>query len=123
MAGPSLSIDVNKTLISGQEGYNSITVKFSSDIPYQEFECRATKEGEDYGVGKGALIASFSYTPADTERAFEIYDSYLLKGDGKYRISLFAKSEDNVWNDNYIYIPVGSSSYITSDGLQYLCVR
>lgn len=53
----------------------------------------------------------------------EIYDDYLLNGDGEYRISLFAQGEDGSWNDNYYYIPSGSRSYITADGLPYLCMR
>lgn len=123
MAAPALTFTVDRYKISDEPGYDYITVQFSSDIPYQAFECRATKSGADYGVGKGALVASFSQTPANTQRSFEIYDDYLLQGDGEYRISLFAQGEDGSWNDNYYYTPVGSDSYITADGLPYLCMR
>ena len=123
MAAPGLTIAISGTTISDEPGYDVITVEFSSDIPYQQFECRATKQGEEYGVGKGALVASFSYTPATTKRTFEVYDDYLLHGDGVYRISLYAQGEDGSWNDNYKYIPVGSASYITADGNEYLCMR
>lgn len=123
MAAPALTITADRYKISGEPGYDYITVQFSSDIPYRAFECRATKNGEDYGVGKGALVASFSQTPANTQRAFEVYDDYLLNGDGEYRISLFAQGEDGSWNDNYYYIPSGSSIYITANGLPYLCMR
>ena len=27
------------------------------------------------------------------------------------------------WNDNYYYIPLGSSMYICADGKPYLCMR
>lgn len=123
MAAPALTFTADRYKISGEPGYDYITVQFTSDLPYTAFECRATKSGEDYGVGKGALVASFSQTPANTQRSFEIYDDYLLQGDGEYRISLFAQGEDGAWNDNYYYIPSGSSSYITADGLLYLCMR
>lgn len=123
MAAPALTFTADRYKISGEPGYDYITVQFSSDIPYRAFECRATKNGEDYGVGRGALVASFSQTPADTQRAFEVYDDYLLNGDGEYRISLFAQGEDGSWNDNYYYIPSGSSSYTTANGLPYLCMR
>lgn len=123
MAAPALTFTADRYKISGEPGYDYITVQFSSDIPYRAFECRATKNGEDYGVGKGALVASFSQTPANTQRTFEVYDDYLLNGDGEYRISLFAQGEDGSWNDNYYYIPSNSGSYITADGLPYLCIR
>ncbi|HPU18196.1 MAG TPA: hypothetical protein PLZ27_05970 [Bacillota bacterium] len=121
--GPELSFSVTRTKISDKAGYNSLSVTFSSDIAYSEFECRATKVGADYGVGKGGLVASFSYTPAATNRTFEIYDTHLVNGDGEYRISLFAKSADtNTWNDNHAFV-VGGDNFITADGKTFLCVR
>ena len=51
---------------------------------------------------------------ANTQRSFEVYDDYLVHGDGNYRISLFAQGEDGSWNDNYYYLPVGSTAYILS---------
>lgn len=123
MAAPGLTFSVSGTKISDEFGFDHITVTFQADIAYTAFECRATKVGEEYGVGKGALVASFSSTPANTERTFEVYDDYLVHGDGDYRLSLFAKGEDGSWNDNYYYIPVGNSMYITADGEPYLCMR
>lgn len=123
MGAPNLSFTASGAKISAVVGYDHITVSFQADAPSLAFECRATKVGEDYGVGKGALVASFSATPANTQRTFEIYDDYLLRGDGEYRISLFSQGEDGSWNDNYPYIPVGNSAYITSNGLPYLCMR
>lgn len=123
MPAPELKFTQSGTKLSAQTGHDSITVTFSSDIAYQAFECRATKVGEEYGVGKGRLIASFSFTPAQTERTFEIYDEYLLNGDGEYRISLFAQSEDGGWNDNYGFIPLNSGGLTTSDGKVFLCER
>nr|DAR34137.1 MAG TPA: hypothetical protein [Caudoviricetes sp.] len=123
MPAPGLTYTVSGHKISDEAGFNFISVRFQSDIPYIAFECRATKVGEEYGVGKGALVASFSSTPAQTERTFEVYDSYLVQGDGEYRISLFAQSEEGAWNDNFPYIPLGSSSYVTAEGKEYLCMR
>lgn len=123
MAAPQLTYTFSGTKISNKNGFDHITVTFTSDIQYSSFECRATKVGSNYGVGIGSLVASFSTTPANTERTFEIYDDDLVNGDGEYRISLFAKGTDGSWNDNYYYIPSGSSRYITSDGKPYLCMR
>ena len=123
MAAPGLSFSVTGNRSSGTSGYDHISVTFQSDIAYVAFECRATKAGEDYGVGKGALVASFSTTPAQTARTFEVYDEYLLSGDGEYRISLFAQGEDGSWNDNHLLIPSGSTALVTADGERFLCER
>lgn len=123
MAAPQLTFTQTGSKISSKAGYDKITVAFSSDLPYKTFECRATKIGTEYGVGKGTLIASFSATPAQTERVFDIYNEYLVNGDGDYRISLFAQGEDGSWNDNQMFIPSNSDGLITSDGKEFLCVR
>lgn len=123
MSAPKLTFSVDGSKVSSVSGFDHISVTFQSDIQYQAFECRATKVGSDYGVGIGTLVASFSTTPAGTQRTFEIYDDYLVNGDGSYRISLFAQGTDGSWNDNYYYIPEGSSSYITVNGEPYLCMR
>lgn len=106
-----LTFSVSANKISSKPGYNVVFVRFSSNVPYRTFECRATKEGDSYGPGIGKLIAAFSYTPAQIERAFEIYDEYLTAGDGNYRISLYAETEDG-----NIFIPSGFTMLITSDG-------
>lgn len=124
MSAPNLSFSVSGNKVSAVSGFDCIIVAFRADAPYQAFECRATKLGEKYGVGRGTLIASFSQTPADTPRQFEIYDDFLVSGDGEYRISLFAQGEDGSWNDNYGFIPSGDTEAMRdADGLEFLCVR
>lgn len=124
MSAPNLTFSVDKTKISAVSGYDCITVTFQCDAAYKSFECRATKVGADYGVGIGNLVASFSTTPANTSRTFEVYDDYLLNGDGQYRISLFAQGEDGSWNDNHGFIPDGeTSTMLTADGQEFLCMR
>lgn len=83
-----------------------------------------TELGEDWGLGKGVLVASFSQTPAGTSRTFEVYDADLVNGDGDYRISLYAQGMDGSWNDNWGFIPNGQSdTMLTADGLEYLVMR
>ena len=124
MAAPNLTFTATGAKVSAVSGYDHITVEFSSDAAYKAFECRATPIGEDWGVGKGALIASFSQTPANTGRTFEVYDDFLVHGDGDYRISLFAQGQDGSWNDNYGFIPAGeSATMLDSDGEEFLCMR
>lgn len=124
MAAPGLTFSVSGNKVSDEPGFDYIIVNFQSDIPYQRFECRATKIGDDYGVGKGSLVASFSATPANTQRTFEVYDDYLVHGDGEYRISLFAQGMDGSWNDNHGFIPSGQTeTMLMADGLEFLVMR
>ena len=123
MAAPGLTFTVSGAKLSDESEFDCITVSFASDIAYTAFECRATKDGEDYGVGKGVLVASFSTTPANTTRTFEVYDDFLLSGDGTYRISLYAQGTDGSWNDNHAFIPSGATGLVTADGKKFLCSR
>lgn len=124
MAAPGLTFSVSGNKVSDEPGFDHIIVNFQSDTPYQAFECRATKVGDDYGVGKGSLVASFSATPANTQRTFEVYDDYLVHGDGEYRISLFVQGMDGSWNDNHGFIPSGQTeTMLTADGLEFLVMR
>lgn len=123
MPAPELTFEVSGNVISAVSGFDSITVTFSSDIAYNAFECRATAANAEWGRGKGTLIASFSATPANTQRSFEVYDDYLLQGDGQYRISLYAQGADGSWNDNGWFIPGNAAGMITADGKQFLSMR
>lgn len=123
MPAPQLTFTISGTKISAVSGYDHIDVEFSSDIAYLQFECRATKEGDPYGRGVGKLIASFSQTPAGVSRSFEVYDTDLVSGEGEYRIGLYAESEDGGWNDNWAFIPSGSTGMQTADGKKFLCMR
>lgn len=124
MSAPNLTFDISGTELSDETGFDHITVTFSADAQYQAFECRATKIGEDWGLGKGVLVASFSQTPAGVPRTFEVYDDFLVHGDGEYRISLFAQGMDGSWNDNHGFIPSGQTeTMLTADGLEFLVMR
>ena len=122
MPAPELTFSTTGVKISSVAGYNHISVTFTSDIAYVAFECRATLSGAEYGRGVGRLIASFSTTPAGVSRTFEVYDNDLLSGEGDYRISLYAQSEDGGWNDNHAFIPSGSTGLIAS-GKNFLCMK
>ena len=121
MGAPNVTYSVSKTRLSRASGFDSISVKFSADAAYAAFECRATKAGQAWGVGVGSLVASFSTTPAGVERTFEIYDDYLVNGDGEYRISLFVKAPGGSWNDTIGFIPRGATDpMVCSDGATFL---
>lgn len=122
MGAPNVTFSISANKISAASGFDSLAVTFSADGATTAFECRATKAGEAWGVGVGTLIASFSATPAGTQRTFEVYDEYLLSGDGEYRIGLYVQAEDGSWNDTVGFIPSGTTGpMICSDGKAFLC--
>lgn len=123
MSAPNLTFSVTGERLSAVEGSDRVTVAFQADAAYMAFECRVTKSGEEWGLGKGTLAASFSQTPADTSRTFEIYDDFLANGDGQYRISLYAQGADGSWNDNHALAPVGDDGITTAEGVEFLCMR
>ena len=120
MSAPNLTFSMDKTAI-GVSQY--ATVAFSSDIPYTQFEARATPDSAAWGLGVGTLVGAFSTTPANTQRSFEIYDTEIISGDGVYRISLFAQGEDGSWNDNGQFIDYNGNNLKTSDGNNFLAMR
>lgn len=99
MAIPALTFTVSGRKLSAKSGFDAVSVSFISSVAYSQFECRATKSGAAHGVGIGTLVASFSTTPANTARTFEVYDDFLTHGDGDYRVDLYAKSTDGTWSD------------------------
>lgn len=123
MAAPALKYTASGLKLSAQGDKDHISVSFESDKEYVAFECRATKAGEPYGVGRGTLLASFSQTPANTLRQFDIYNDFLVDGDGDYRISLFAQAADGSWNDNHGFITADNQPFIDADGKEFLCMR
>ena len=77
--------------------FNIAKVEFESTADIQAWECRATLEGQPYGIGIGLLISSGTANiPAGAKTYFNITDTQLIYGDGKYRISLYVK-KDNIW--------------------------
>ena len=122
MAAPSITFSYTKNALSRVTGYQSLTVTFSADLAYTAFECRATKSGDAFGRGVGKLLASFADTPAQTARSFTVYGTDLLSGDGTYRISLYAQSQDGGWNDNAGFM-VSGNQLITADNQVFLSMN
>lgn len=112
MAAPQISFTKDFTKVSVNQ---HITVRFQADLPYTQMEARATRVGDNYGVGIGRLVASFSATPANTERVFEIYNTDIVNGDGEYRISLLAQGEDGSWNDDMGFLVASGNPLATVD--------
>lgn len=99
-----LTIAVDRNRISP---HYKATVNVQSDEPIMAYEARATKSGEAFGRGVGFDLLSddtsasngvVTLPSAATSFSFDI-ESTELAADGAYRVSVFVKDANGVWND------------------------
>ena len=91
---PIISIvDYSTTKISRVSGKNEISITFSSDKDLSEWEVRA----DGTGVGSGDLIASGGAISSNVN--FTVNGIQLTWGDRIYRINVYGKSTEGVWNN------------------------
>ena len=90
---PTISIiDYSTTKLSRVSGKNEISITFSSDKDLSEWEVRA----DGTGVGSGDLIASGGAISSNVN--FTVNGIQLTWGDRIYRINVYGKSTEGVWN-------------------------
>ena len=90
---PTISIiDYSATKLSRVSGKNEISITFSSDKDLSEWEVRA----DGTGVGSGDLIASGGAISSNVN--FTVNGIQLTWGDRIYRINVYGKSAEGVWN-------------------------
>ena len=91
---PIISIvDYSTTKLSRVSGKNEISITFSSDKDLSEWEVRA----DGTGVGSGDLIASGGAISSNVN--FTVNGIQLTWGDRVYRINVYGKSTEGVWNN------------------------
>ena len=91
---PIISIvDYSATKLSRVSGKNEISITFSSDKDLSEWEVRA----DGTGVGSGDLIASGGAISSNVN--FIVNGIQLTWGDRIYRINVYGKSTEGVWNN------------------------
>ena len=91
---PIISIvDYSTTKLSRVSGKNEISITFSSDKDLSEWEVRA----DGTGVGSGDLIASGGAISSNVN--FTVNGIQLTWGDRIYRINVYGKSTEGVWNN------------------------
>ena len=86
-------IDYSATKLSRVSGKNEISITFSSDKDLSEWEVRA----DGTGVGSGDLIASGGAVSSNVN--FTVNGIQLTWGDRIYRINVYGKSTEGVWNN------------------------
>jgi hypothetical protein len=85
-----------KHAIGSDPSNNTCGVKFTSSHPVEQWECRATKEGEISNVGVGLLIAQGGAVELDAKTNFDVTSMDLTYGDGVYKITVYVRY-NSIW--------------------------
>ena len=105
-------------------------VSVTSDVPIRAYEARAAVTGQPYGKGIGydLLGDDLSLTngvvelaKAVTSFSFDV-ESAELAADGDYRICVYVRDEDGVWNDCCQLYTSSSETVIDSRG-DYVLIK
>lgn len=99
-----LTISIDRNRISNRFKAN---VSVESDVPVTAYEARATRKNDSYGKGIGYDLLSDDISASNgivtlstpvSSFSFDI-ESAELSSDGDYRISVYVRNKDGVWND------------------------
>lgn len=99
-----LTISIDRNRISTKF---KATVTVQSDEPVYAYEARATRQGQPYGRGVGYDLLSDDASASNgivtlstpvSSFSFDI-ESTELQTDGDYRISIYVRNKDGIWND------------------------
>jgi len=116
--------------VSFQSPYNRIDIVMRPiEHTPSYYEVRITKENEAYDIGLGNLAYMNQSVPlnADTSFSINVNSTNFNKGDGLYRISLYAKSSvDGSWDVTYMLFGLNESEPFMpsdSDDFEVLTIR
>lgn len=100
MAAPIITIGTpSATKISAISGHDQATVTFQSDVPLNNWEARATYQGQTIGHGSGLLVESGGSLAANTNATVYVENEELTEGDREYTITVFGHGSDGYWSD------------------------
>jgi len=100
MAAPIITIGTpSATKISAISGHDQATVVFHADMPLNNWEARATYQGQTIGHGSGLLVESGGSLAANTNATVYVDDEELTEGDREYTITVFGHGSDGYWSD------------------------
>lgn len=98
--------------------YNKINIIIHPLTEISYYEVRVTEVSEDYDIGVGECAYWTTAVPLNTDTSFiiNINNKIFNKGDGTYRISLYAKSAiDGSWDVSYILFTIDGEQFVPSD--------
>ena len=91
--------------VSFNQGFNTITYSVTPDETILKYVVNVTKDNEDYDVNLGeTLVYMTNLSPSKaTEITLTITKEKFNKGDGLYRISMYAWN-GVVWDHTYLFV-------------------
>ena len=120
-------ISSNSLKVSFTPPYNKVFITFRPNVLLNRFIVNATFENEPYDidVGKrlvaapGGSVTSISENK-DTTVSFTVDAENFSKGDGLYRIGMYAQSAlDYSWDVSYILLTVTGDVFLPSDATSF----
>lgn len=118
---PNLDIQVTyPTEIVGYVSHapraNWCDIYIRSNTHIAQFEGWITYEDQQYGRGKGLQLAYaedlssdiFHKVNPDSTHSL-IANTTLIQGDGRYRIGLYIKSDEGIWNEYFMFLTTQTS--------------
>ncbi len=109
--------------------YFKATVTVTSETPFYALEARATRVGEPWCKGVGLCLLSDDVTASNGEVALNGVTSFTfdiesteLNADGNYKISVYTKNADGVWNDTAVLYTSFNEKVKDSTGKD-ICVK
>ena len=103
--------------------YNKINIKMTpTNCSLSYYEARVTGSEDPYDIGVGTLAYWSSNIAANASHSFtiDINAKNFSLGDGKYRISLYARSAlDDSWDVTYLFFTVSGEEFTLADGSSF----
>ena len=90
------AVTYDRSVVGRVSPFNVCNVEFDATDDIEAWECRATLDGQPYGVGVGLLMQGGGAVAGGTVEQFSITNTQLDLGEGKYRISVYVK-KNNIW--------------------------
>ncbi len=105
------------------------TVTVTGETPFYAVEARATRVGEPWGKGKGYCLLRDDAVTSNGEVTLNGVTSFTfdienteLNADGEYKISVYIKNGDGVWNDT-VFLYTSSNEKVKDSIGKYVCVK
>lgn len=121
----SIKVASNDIALSGKgkvsfiAPYNKVDIiMYPTNCSLSYYEVRITKEDENFDIGVGQLAYYATNIPNQNDYSYSISvnSTNFSKGDGVYRLGLYAKSSiDESWDVTYLFFTVSGSKFVPSD--------
>lgn len=109
--------NLNQTKVSYVPPFNTVTIGFYCNKPYDRFICRTTFEDELASPNHGILVTELDGVAAGVTQYFTIDTTQHFLHDGKqeggnYHINMYIQDNDTMWNFEYKLLDKGGNQIV-----------